>query len=345
MDPLQILQALNERGRLPVEAICEAREKREAIVPLMLREIDEFIATGHTRTGEEALFLAFHLLGEWRETAAYRPLANLLRLPGDALELVLSDAKTETAHRVMAAVFDGDPALLHAIIRDEAADEYIRSGMIHALVMLTLSGAVPRAETTAFLRDCYDRLQPRDGCFVWDGWQDAVARLGLVELKPLVREAFERGWIDPSWLSVQDFERNLNDAIAYPDTSPLGAVSDLTPFDDTIAELKHWACFQPEFARDDESDVFGRDDLENDDLSAGWLPNDLPKAIPSAMSAVMIPARAAAERNSRSAVLERTRMSWSPASMRVLRFHLPAPGGVSSEIALPRMIILRQPLA
>ncbi|MEN3383075.1 MAG: hypothetical protein V7608_3119, partial [Hyphomicrobiales bacterium] len=30
MDPLQILQALNERGRLPVEAIREARAKREA---------------------------------------------------------------------------------------------------------------------------------------------------------------------------------------------------------------------------------------------------------------------------------------------------------------------------
>src|SRR6266705_6896614 len=92
MQPLQILQALNERGRLPVEAIGEARAKREAIVPLVLRDIDEFIATGRTRIGEGALFLAFHLLGEWRETAAYRPLANLLRLPADGADSVLGDA-------------------------------------------------------------------------------------------------------------------------------------------------------------------------------------------------------------------------------------------------------------
>jgi hypothetical protein len=280
MDPLQILQALNERGRLPVEAIREARAKREVIVPLVLQEIDELIATGSTGIGEDALFLAFHLLGEWRETAAYRPLANLLRLPNDALESVLGDAKTVTAHRVMAAVFDGDTAPLHAIIREEAADEFIRSGMLHTLVMLTLSGAVPRAETTAFLRDCYDRLQPREGCFVWDGWQYAVAWLGLVELKPLVQKAFARGWIDRSWLSFRDFEEDLNHTIAHPDAPPLGRDSELTPFGDTIAELEHWACFQPESARDDESDVFDSDDLESDDLSAGWLPNDLPKRNP-----------------------------------------------------------------
>jgi hypothetical protein len=283
MDPLQILQALNERGRFPVEAIREARAQREMIVPLVLQEIDEFIATGRTRIGEDALFVAFHLLGEWRETAAYRPFANLLRLPGDALELVLGDATTVTAHRVMTAVFDGDPAPLHAIIRDEMADEYIRSGMIHALVMLTLSGAIPRAETTAFLRDCYDRLQPREGCFVWDGWQDAVAWLGLVDLKPLVRDAFARGWIDPGWQSFQDFEKDLNHAIAHPDAPP-APDDDLTPFGDTIAELEHWACFLPQTARDDESDLFGSDDLDDgldtDDLAAPRLWNDAPKRNP-----------------------------------------------------------------
>jgi hypothetical protein len=280
MEPLQILQALNERGRLPVEAIREARAKREVIVPLLLQDIDEFIATGRTRIGEDALFVALHLLGEWRERAAYRPLANLMRLPSDALESVLGDAATVTAHRVIAAVFDGDPAPLHAIIRDEAADEFIRSGMIDALVMLTLSGAVPRAETAAFLRDCYDQLQPRDTCFVWDGWQTAVAWLGLAELKPLVEKAFARGWIDPSWQSFRDFENDLNDAIAHPDAPPLAPDSDLTPFGDTIEELEYWDCFQPQAARDDEGDVFDSDDVETDDLAASWPPNDVPKRNP-----------------------------------------------------------------
>ena len=281
MEPLQILQALNEQGRLPVEAIRAARSKRGAIVPLVLQEVDEFIANGRTQIGEDALFLAFHLLGEWRETAAYRPFASLLRLPRDMVDSVLGDATTLTAHRVMAAVFDGDPAPLHDIIHDEAIDEFIRSDMIRALVILTLNGAVPRAETTAFLRECYDRLQPREACFVWHGWQYAVAWLGLVELKPLVREAFARGWIDPSWLSFQDFEKDLNHAVAHPSAPPLGRDDELTPFGDTVAELEHWACFQPEPVHDDdEGDVFGSDDLDSDDLAAPWRPNDPPKRNP-----------------------------------------------------------------
>jgi Protein of unknown function (DUF1186) len=47
-----------------------------------------------------------------------------LRRPSDALEPILGDAKTVTAHRVMASVFDGDPDPLHKIVRDEAADEF-----------------------------------------------------------------------------------------------------------------------------------------------------------------------------------------------------------------------------
>src|SRR5207248_10425258 len=131
---------------------------------------------------------------------------------------------------------------------------------------------LPRAETAAFLRDCYDRLQPREGgCFVWHGWQSAVASLGLVELKPLVQTAFAREWVDPSWLSFQNFEADLNHVIAHPDAPPLEDENELTPFGDTIAELEHWACFQPKSAPDPESDVFESyvfesDDLETDDL-------------------------------------------------------------------------------
>jgi hypothetical protein len=112
-----------------------------------------------------------------------------------------------------------------------------------------------------------------------------VACLGLVELKPLVQEAFARGSVDPSWLSFQDFEQNLNDAIAHPDELPVGFSSDLTPFEDTIAELQHWACFQPDDASDDErdlsdSDLFDGDDVETGKPAARWSPNYIPKRNP-----------------------------------------------------------------
>jgi hypothetical protein len=86
------------------------------------------------------LFFIFHLHGEWREKAAYRPLARLLRLPSNEVDTIFGDGITTTNHRVMAAVFDGDPEPLFEIMLDPKADEFIRAGMCEALAMVTVRG-------------------------------------------------------------------------------------------------------------------------------------------------------------------------------------------------------------
>src|SRR4029077_4203364 len=93
------------------------------------------------------------LLGEWREKSAYRPLACLLRLPGEEVNAIIGDGITTTGHRVMAAVFDGDPDPLYQIILDPNADEYLRAGMCEALAMVTLRGDLDRDLAGRLLRD------------------------------------------------------------------------------------------------------------------------------------------------------------------------------------------------
>ena len=245
MDVSQVFVGLSELERLPIEAIRAAQADRDSMVPVFLQSIEEFLSPGGTQIDPSALFFVFHLLGEWREKSAYRPLAKLLRLPGDALEPILGDAKTETVHRVMAAVFDGDPNPLYEIVREENADEFIRSRMCQTIAMLTQGGVLPRAATTQFLRDCYSQLRPQDDCFVWHGWLDAVACLGLADLKPLVQQAFKRGSIDPSWLTFEDFEQDLQHAVEHPEAEPLHPDGKLTLFGDTVAELSDWYGFKP----------------------------------------------------------------------------------------------------
>jgi Protein of unknown function (DUF1186)/SEC-C motif len=263
MEPLQIFRELSKRGEFPAEAVRAARENRAAMVPLFLEEIERFTSSGGTigtpDVGEaESLFMAFHLLGEWREKSAYRPLAKLLCLPDSAAELVLGDAKTETSHCVMAAVFDGDPVPLHEIIRDTKADEFVRSRMMQTLVILAMNGDLPRADVAQFLEACFRDLEPRYDCYAWKGWVDAIAYLGLANLKDLVQKAFARRSIDPSWMSFRDFETDLRHASAHPDADPLYPDGNLVPFGDAIEELQHWACFQPE---------------EHDDPAPGWSPS------------------------------------------------------------------------
>jgi hypothetical protein len=251
MDVLEVVEALSEWEGLPVDAVRAAQANRETMTPVFLRSIDKFLSMEEESVAPDALFFMFHLLGEWREKSAYWPLAVLLRLPPDILDTILGGAITETSHRVMASVFDGDPEPLYDIIRDEEADEFIRSRMCQAIAMLTRSGDLPRDAAENFLRDCYSQLKPQQDCYVWQGWLDAVAWLGLAELKPLVQQAFLRGSIDPQWLSFEDFEKDLQHAIAHPEAEPLHPDGEHALFGDTIAELSHWACFKPEKPRDE----------------------------------------------------------------------------------------------
>lgn len=244
MDPAQVIEELGVEGRLPVEAIRAAQANRETMIPVFLRTLDDLLEL-RGPVDPNALFFIFHLLGEWHEKSAYWPLAVFLRLPPDVLDTILGDCITETTHRVMAAVFDGDPEPLYQIIRDPEADEYVRAKMLHTIAMLTRRGELPRDATAAFLRDCFSQLEPQVDCYAWSGWIDAVAWLGLTELKPLVLQAFQRKSIDPTWLTFENFEEDLQYSVDHPEAEPLNADSDLTMFGDTVAEMSEWDSFKP----------------------------------------------------------------------------------------------------
>jgi hypothetical protein len=175
-----------------------------------------------------------------------------LRCPDDKIDAAIGWSVTETSHRVMAAVCDGDAQPIYDIILDEAADEYVRSRMCETLAMLVLRGKLNRDEVASFLRDCWINLHPRDGCFVWHGWLCAVAALGLSELRGLVKEAFDRGIIDPTWLLYRDFEDDLEQAIENPTEPWADRRDEYTLFGNTIDELSRWYGFSEKHEEDRE---------------------------------------------------------------------------------------------
>jgi hypothetical protein len=257
MDPAQIVQRLNERDRIPVEAIHAADADRPAAVAAFLQAIEQHLSPDGVPVPIDALFFMFHLLGEWREKSAYRLLARLLRGPEDEVQSIFGYG--ETVHRVMAAVFDGDPEPLYEIIRDEKAHDIVRAQMCDAVAMVTLRGELPRAEAERFLRMCYSEFGSQHDNFVWHGWQSAIALLGLAELKPMVKQAFARGLVDSSWLGFKDFERDLQDSIDNPAAPPAAIRGDFTLFGNTIKEFSDWYCFSPQAREDRERAAFRRE--------------------------------------------------------------------------------------
>src|SRR5688572_19171854 len=85
-----------------------------------------------------------------------------------------------------------------------------------------------------FLRRFYDERLAEDGEFVWVGWFNAIALLGLHDLAPLFRSAWEEGRIDTNFLDREDFDKDLADAEKRPNDAErlagfkLGYIDDVT---------------------------------------------------------------------------------------------------------------------
>jgi hypothetical protein len=179
-------------------------------------------------------------------------LARLLRLPRSEVDRIFGDGITTTSHRVMAAVFDGDPEPLYDIILDPNAEQFIRSRMCEALAMITLRGEFDRDLAGRFLRDAFMEIQPQAQCYVWVGWQSAIAMLGMSDLKSLVKKAFDRGFVDSHVLGFDHFEQDLRWAIEHPGEPWRLEDREYTLFGDTVDELSGWYCFTEQYSEDRE---------------------------------------------------------------------------------------------
>jgi hypothetical protein len=248
LDAQAIIRELNDSHGLPRKALAAATAGRETLAPLFIAEIEKYIAHPDQRTEPDAIFFMVHLLAEWRETAAYPALARFMRMGGDELDRVLDDAITQTSHRVMISVFDGDPQAIYDIILDPEANQFIRARMCEALAILVGRGQLERAEVATFLRDGFETIQPRATCNVWDGWQMAIGMLGLDELSPIVEEAFKREYIDPRIQDFDWFRRDLAQAADKP-YSWLEDEDNL-PFGDTAAEFADWCGFTEAYRKE-----------------------------------------------------------------------------------------------
>jgi hypothetical protein len=152
--------------------------------------------------------------------------------------MLLGDAISLTIHRVMVQVFDGDFEPLRGIILDPHADEFVRCMMFEAVLVLSAQGKLNPADVQAFLVECFDRMQPRDACLAWSGWVDAVAKLGLADLRPQVMEAFKRGWLEGDHITPSSFETLM---AAHILAGPRVCILDsFKPLVDTRAELLPW---------------------------------------------------------------------------------------------------------
>src|SRR3954470_15179229 len=243
MDVETAIQAFARAGNdLPREAMQWALDYWDEAAPELLSVVERY-TSGADRSDEtaSAVFFILYLAGEKRDTRVFSLLCRLAQ-DVEALEAAVGDTAT-TFKPILISTYDGDLDTLKGLIEATEADEFVRAEALEALAYLTATGRIPREETEAYLLRLYGTLQPQQESFVWSGWVLAIGLLGLETLSDVVRQAFERGLIDPMVMGDDDFRRDLQRTLADPERMA-GFHYDLVgPLEDAIGELSGWYAF------------------------------------------------------------------------------------------------------
>ncbi|MTH94716.1 DUF1186 domain-containing protein, partial [Roseibium sp. RKSG952] len=242
MTPEQILADLASVESLPRTAMAEAGQRREEMIPSFLELIERLsVARIDTlnETDRDAAVYIYYLLGEWRDSRAFRPLATLLRQDPDMLELLFGDALTEGTARVITGVCDGDLQPIIAVIEDPSACPFVCSQMFDALVMIVRERPELRPEVTDFL----ERFPVSEGDkseFLWGAWAFAIADLGIAHLEPQVRETFEQKRISPEEADFALFQKRLREAVEGGEAQLYQSSWNTPLIESAIDEMSGW---------------------------------------------------------------------------------------------------------
>ncbi|MBN1604993.1 MAG: DUF1186 domain-containing protein [Polyangiaceae bacterium] len=242
-EPMSVTEILKElelcTGRFPKRAIEQAVEQREAVTPELLRVLEEVAADPGSFAQREDYMLhlfAMHLLAQFREKRAYRPIVTIFSAPGDVPDRLAGDTVTEGLKQILGSVYDGDPEPLHGLVEDPNVDEYVRSTAIHTFVVLWASGQMPREDVVSYYRSLFrGKLERRFS----QAWNTLVVRalvdLRAHELLEEVRQAYADGLVEPFFARLEELESSL-----VGPARPLRGCDLIT---DTVSEMEWWACF------------------------------------------------------------------------------------------------------
>jgi hypothetical protein len=180
-----------------------------------------------------------HVLAQFREKRAYRPLVKMFSAPGETPFDLAGDTVTEGLHRIFASVYDGDPAPLQGLVEDENVNEYVRYAAIDTFIVLVESNQMSREGVVAYFRSLFQGKLKRTHSHAWNGLVCAIVDLPAPELLEEVRQAYRDDLVDQGFARLEGIERDLS----HPDRRRRERFAIIT---DAIAEMEWWAAFQPD---------------------------------------------------------------------------------------------------
>jgi hypothetical protein len=166
-----------------------------------------------------ALVPVLLLLAEWHDQYAYRPFVRLLRRPRQIVEPLLGDRGIENSYRILASLFDGDLGPMKAAVLDPRSDEFNRGYCMQGMVLTALAHPQHRPEVEKFIRN-FLQICPEAPEELLINWVEAVADLGLGDLRGTVEESMYKNLDLSDYMTFSQFEDKLDDTMQSNGVTP-----------------------------------------------------------------------------------------------------------------------------
>jgi hypothetical protein len=225
--------------RLPEEAIREAREHRQLMVPRLMQVLKEAISAA--RAGERpkgnAPFLALFLLAEFKAQEAFPVMLEALTLPDDLPEDLFGDAVSELPSRIFALFLGDRIEAIEALVDDRSLHYSPRWEAAHSYLHLVRDGRLDRDEAVRLLQRHLRQAIDCDDDKIVTGLVCELTMYAPAEALDDIREAYERGLVEGFFIHPEDVEKSIAAGEARL-RQKLGQCKSLDV--DTLAELRRW---------------------------------------------------------------------------------------------------------
>lgn len=243
----RIVMALDKVGRkIPVDAIRQAREHRDLMVPRLirvLRETTSAAAGGYVSKGDAHVF-ALLLLSEFQAGEALPAILEAMSLPGTLPLDLFDDVVTSILRRVLAQFAGERPEVIDKLIADRGLNEFVRWAAAETYINLIRDGRLTRAEAVLRLQQHLQRALKEEDRPVIGPLVFVLSELSAKEAVDEIQEAYDRHLADGYLISLREVDESLREGAAKVEETlsycpPTGIL-------DTIEEVQYWAVFQKE---------------------------------------------------------------------------------------------------
>jgi hypothetical protein len=246
IDILDHLRYTPEDQSYPEDVLEAALAEKEAIAPILLKELEDVFDDPALIAEDEDYMLPLYsmfLLAQLREPKAFTRILNLFSLSPEFVDSCFGTITTESLNSLLASTYGGDLKALLTFIENEDAFGWARSAGARTLVTLYVHGVLARETVQSHLLNLLKIIPYREDDVTLDGVIQAA-----LEIKPEgpLNEKIKE------LLDLHSFDPFIGLNKRYDDIQPQ-SVGDVFQkisnnqehdlIDDVGEHIAHWPCF------------------------------------------------------------------------------------------------------